>query len=222
MAAPASSPGSVQVLRQAQQGNGRALNFLFDRELPQLRRWAHTKVPRALWPRADVDDFVQLTVIRALRRYRSFESREGVTFQHYLRRILTNLVYDELRRARRNPETPLPDDFEAATAPTALDLLLGREARRRYRTALQILRPRPRAALVARLERGADYTEIARLIGAAGSGAARAVVARAVQRLVDTMRTLEREQRTGRRRPARGKTDLRAKRGTAKWPSRAG
>jgi RNA polymerase sigma factor (sigma-70 family) len=187
------------VLARAQQGDGRALNALFHRELPALRSWARSHVPRRLWPRADPDDFVQRTFIRALRRYHAFDVRESATFQHYLRRILINLIRDELRAVARQPERTDLVDFAATTLPDPLDLLLGREAHRRYREAMCALPVRTRAAVAARLERGASYQSIATLTAAPNAGAARALVARGVTRLTAEMRRLRDRSRLSRR-----------------------
>jgi RNA polymerase sigma factor (sigma-70 family) len=177
-----------RTLARAQRGGRRALDQLFRRELPALRCWARTRVPRHLWPRADVDDFVQSTFIRALRRYHQFDLREGATFQHYLRRIFVNLVRDELRSVARLPERLELVDVAAQTGPNALDLLLGKEAQRRYRAALAVLSVRTRNAVTARLEHGRSYEWIAQSLGAANAGTARALVARGVTRLTAEMR----------------------------------
>ena len=180
---------SRRFLRLAQAGDGRALNELFRRELPPLRRWARTRVPRTLWRRADVDDLVQLTFLRALRRYCDFEMRTSAEFQHYLRRILLNLTRDEIRSARRTPESVELGDIAVDLRPTSLDVLLGREATRRFRMAVRTLPVRSRTALLARLERGLSYDEIANLIGAPGPAASRAIVSRSVQRVARAMKT---------------------------------
>jgi RNA polymerase sigma factor (sigma-70 family) len=196
----ATRPDDRGLLGRAQQGDDSALDALFRRELPPLRRWARTRVPRHLWARADVDDFVQGTFIRALRRYRQFDVRTSATFQHYLRRILVNLVRDELRIVARQPERSELNDLAAPTTPSVVDQLIGKEAQGRYRAALALLSPRMRFAVVARLERGASYEEIATLVEAPTAGAARALVGRGVTRLTAEMRniaTQRRESRTG-------------------------
>ena len=183
-----SDGASRRFLRRAKRGDAGALTDLFRRELPPLSRWARARVPQALWRRADADDLVQLTLLRALRRYCDFEARTGAEFQHYLRRILVNLTRDELRSALRAPESIELGDIAGDDQPSSLDLLLGRESIRRFRTAVTALPPRSRTALLARLERGISYEEIADLIGAPGPMAARAVVARAVRRVAQRMK----------------------------------
>jgi RNA polymerase sigma factor (sigma-70 family) len=176
------------VVERPQHGDRLALNALFRRELPALRRWAQARVPRMLWRRVDVDDFVQLTFIRALRRHNQFQVRHSGSFQSYLRKILLNLVRDELRAVARLPDVSAElGDIAARFAPDALDLLLGREAQRRYRAAVRTLRPRARAAVVARLEEGLSYEAIAARLGLVTPAAARAMVGRGVERVTAEM-----------------------------------
>jgi RNA polymerase sigma-70 factor (ECF subfamily) len=179
---------SRDLLRRAKAGSARALDELFRTELPLLRRWAYRHVPRPLWHRADPDDLVQLTFLRALRRYRSFESRPEAEFQHYLRRVLVNLASDEARRGRRETAALELPDVPAPVQPSTLDRMLGREAYRRFRAVLRTLSPRARTALLARFEDGMTYAQIAELIRAPGAGAARAVVTRAVDLITKRMR----------------------------------
>jgi RNA polymerase sigma-70 factor, ECF subfamily len=180
------------VVERAQHGDRLALNALFRRELPPLRRWAQARVPRMLWRRLDVDDFVQLTFIRALRRHTEFQVRHSASFQSYLRKILVNLVRDELRLVGRLPDISAElGDIAAPFAPNALDLLLGKEAQRRYRLAIRTLRPRMRAAVVARLEKGLSYDDIAVRLGLVTPAAARAMVGRGVERVTAEMRRLK-------------------------------
>jgi RNA polymerase sigma-70 factor, ECF subfamily len=182
----------TSVVERAQHGDRLALNALFRRELPPLRRWAQARVPRMLWRRVDVDDFVQLTFIRALRRHNQFQVRHSASFQSYLRKILVNLVRDEFRVVARLPDIGAElGDVAAPLAPSALDLLLGKEAQRRYRSAVRRLRPRVRVAVAARLEEGLSYDAIAARLGLVTAAAARAMVGRGVERVTAEMRRLK-------------------------------
>ena len=121
--------------------------------------------------------------------------RTSSDFQHYLRRILLNLTRDELRSAGRAPGMDVLGEIAAPVQPSSLDVLLGREAARAFRLAVRALPARSRTALLARLERGLSYEEIAALIGAPGSTAARAVVARSVRRVANNMKAATGETR---------------------------
>ena len=65
------SPGeatTIQLLARAREGDEGALDEVFARSIPPLRRWARGRLPR--WARGlmDTDDLVQDTVISTLRQ----------------------------------------------------------------------------------------------------------------------------------------------------------
>jgi len=66
---------TVELVERAKSGDREALDCLFTRFLPALRRWASGRLPQ--WTRGvmDTDDVVQETVIRAVKRIDVFESR---------------------------------------------------------------------------------------------------------------------------------------------------
>jgi serine/threonine-protein kinase len=66
-----------------------------------------------------------------------------------------------------------------------LDRAVGREAARRYEVALAGLRRRDRDAVLGRIELGWPYGQLAEALGVATTSAARAVVIRAIGRLVE-------------------------------------
>jgi DNA-directed RNA polymerase specialized sigma24 family protein len=68
-----------------------------------------------------------------------------------------------------------------------LDLAVGREAVRDYERALARLRPRDREAVRGRIERQWSYERLAEALAVATVPAARAVVIRAIGRLVAAM-----------------------------------
>jgi DNA-directed RNA polymerase specialized sigma24 family protein len=68
-----------------------------------------------------------------------------------------------------------------------LDEAIGREAAERYEAALQRLRPEERELIVARVEMGNGYEQIAAAHGKPSADAARMGVARALVRLAEEM-----------------------------------
>jgi RNA polymerase sigma-70 factor (ECF subfamily) len=77
-----SSPEStVQLLARARKGDQVALNEVFARAIPLLKRWASGRLPR--WARdiVDTDDLVQETVINTLKRIDVFEYRADAAFR---------------------------------------------------------------------------------------------------------------------------------------------
>ena len=178
---------TVDLVERAKAGNSDALNQLFARFLPALRRWARGRLPR--WSRdlMDTDDLVQETVIRAMKRIDQFESRHEGALQAYLRQAIVNRIRDEVRRAQRAPAAAALDEAERDRAASPLEVTIGREAVERYESALARLRPEEREAIVARIEMDCSYQEVAEALGKPSADAARMTVSRALLRLAEEM-----------------------------------
>jgi RNA polymerase sigma-70 factor (ECF subfamily) len=178
---------TVELVARAKDGDRDALDRLFARFIPPLRRWASGRLPH--WTRGvmDTDDVVQETVIRAVGRIDAFEARHDGALQAYLRQAVMNRIRDEVRRTKRNPtSTVLNDDQVAATA-SPLDTAIGHEAVARYEAALARLRPEDQAAVVARIEMDGTYQDVAAALGKPSADAARMAVSRALLRLAEEM-----------------------------------
>ena len=121
----------------------------------------------------------------SLGRIESFEPRWEGALQAYLRQAPLNRVRDEVRRAGRRPRAAeLPADA-ANPAPSPLEEVLGTEAVARYESALARLAEDDRAAIVARVELGCTYEEIAEALARPSPDAARMAVSRALVRLAE-------------------------------------
>jgi RNA polymerase sigma-70 factor (ECF subfamily) len=135
----------------------------------------------------DTGDIVQETVIRFIRRIESFEPRGEGALKAYLRKALRNRIREELRRTSRKPP-PLPvDDRAPDEAPSPLEEVIGAQAQERYEAALEALREEERDLIVARIELGLSYAEIALHLGKPSPDAARMAVTRALVRLAEEM-----------------------------------
>ncbi|HXG86867.1 MAG TPA: sigma-70 family RNA polymerase sigma factor [Vicinamibacterales bacterium] len=178
---------TVDLLVRARAGDGRAVELLLDRCVPALRRWARGRLPRYARDLTDTQDLVQETVISALNRLDSFESRHQGALQAYLRTILANRIRDEIRRVSRRPEPVELVDVHADAAPSPLEQAIGHEGFERYEAALQRLKEPDREAIVARLELQQSYEEVAIALGKPTANAARVAVTRALARLVEEM-----------------------------------
>src|SRR5438067_2332021 len=106
---------TFDLVERAKTGDSDALNHLFARYLPSLRRWASGRLPRWTRDLMDTDDLVQETVVRAVKRINRFESRHEGALQAYLRQAVVNRIRDEVRRARRSPTPDALDDDAAAS-----------------------------------------------------------------------------------------------------------
>jgi len=178
------------LIERAQRGDTAAVEFLFQRCYPVIRRLAHGRLPERLRGEKDTSDVVQITFLRALQRLNEFRPQWENAWLIYMRRILLNLLRDEGRRARRLPDREfLPDDVGIAALespdPTPLEQAALREAVSAYRDGLMQLSEPERHAVILRLEHGEAYSRIASRLGIASSDAARMVVRRAIRRLAD-------------------------------------
>lgn len=178
---------TVSLLARVRSGDREALDTLFSRCLPPLRRWAHGRLPVAARQLLDTQDLVQDTVFHALTRLDQFESRYQGSLQAYLRESLMNRIRDEARRLGRRPASEELAESYPAEAASPLEIAIGREGVERYEAALRQLRPADREAIVARLELQYDYQEVATLLGKPNANAARVAVTRAVARLLELM-----------------------------------
>ncbi len=187
--APARDPEStIALLELARLGDRPALDRLCARYLPRLRRWARGRLPSAARDLLETDDVIQEVLVRTVRRVEKFEPRSIGEFHSYLRRALTNRIRDEVRRVRNVPEKAELFDEEEAPGPSPIEELIGRERLARYEAALARLKPEEREAIVARVEMGCTYQEIAESLGKPSPDAARMAVTRAIVRLAAEMR----------------------------------
>ena len=178
---------TLELVERVKAGDTEALETLCARFLPPLRRWASGRLPRWTRDLMDTDDLVQETLLRAVNRMPSFESRHEGALLAYLRQAVMNRIRDEVRRTGRSPvATPL-DDNQQDRAASPLDLAIGQEAVERYEAALARLRPEEREAVVMRVELEWSYLEIARATGKPSVDAARMTVSRALVRLAEEM-----------------------------------
>jgi RNA polymerase sigma-70 factor (ECF subfamily) len=176
---------TVDLIHRVREGDRGALDRLVARFLGPLRRWASGRLPRKARGLLDTDDLVQETLLRTLERLPDLEPRRTGGFQAYLRQAVINRIRDELRRKEARPETS-PASWEMAdSGPSPLEEALGREALERYDAALQRLPEADREAILARIELGFEYGQIAAALGKPTPDAARMAVSRAILKLAE-------------------------------------
>jgi len=169
-------------------GDSRALDRLFTRYVTPLRRFAHGRLPAASRDMLDTNDLVQDTLVASLKHIDAFQpEREGALLA-YLRQAVVNRVRDEVRRRARRPAAATLDEQVEGVEASPLDVAIGREAADRYETALQRLKADEREILIARVELGMSFEEVAAATGRPSADAARKAVSRALLRLADEMR----------------------------------
>lgn len=185
---PQAPDETLLLLERARAGDDHALEQLFARYLKPLRRWASGRLPKWARDMADTQDLVQETLLQTFKKLDGFEFRGEGALQAYLRQALMNRIRDELRRFDRRGMPSALDSQAPDTAPSPLEQAIGRQGAERYERALARLREEDRAALVARLELGCSYEEMAAAFGKPSPDAARKAAQRALVRLVAEMK----------------------------------
>lgn len=178
---------TMDLLIRARAGDHEAMDAVFRRYLPRLRRWAAGRLPRGVRDVTDTQDLVQDTLLHTFRRIDRFEPRNELAFQVYVRRALINRIREEIRGFKRRPGRQAIDERPADLGPSPFEEAVGCEAAERYELALERLKVEDREVIVARVELGCSYQEIAAASGRPSAEAARKACERALMRLSDEM-----------------------------------
>jgi len=180
---------SHRLLDRARGGDTRALSALFRRQGVALRKWARGRLPR--WARAftDTADLVQEALFQTFRRIDRFEDRGKGALQSYLRQAVTNRIRDEMRRVARHPiDDSLPTEAAFRSVdPSPFDTTLDAELERKYKLALTTLTDDEQLLVVARMELGYNYEQLALISNRSTPDAARVAVRRAVLKVAERM-----------------------------------
>lgn len=184
---PDDASATADLIERSRHGDGEAVEILFTRHIPVLRRWATGRLPK--WARdiSDTGDLVQATAMEAFRQLDRFEVRGDGALQAYLRQALMNRVRNELRRLSRKPPPSVLDSGVAAGDTSPLETAIYRQKLDRYSSALDRLQPDERDAIIGRVEFGLSYRELAEILGKSSADAARMAVVRAMERLAAAM-----------------------------------
>ncbi len=92
-----------------------------------------------------------------------------------------------MRRAHRQARPVTLDSKEPDHGPSPLDVTIGHEAYERYLVALSELDEKDSQAIIARVEMGQTWEEVADALGKPSRDAARVAVTRALRRLAEGM-----------------------------------
>jgi len=178
---------TIDLLQRGRAGDQAAVEELFARHLPPLKRWAAGRLPR--WARdiSDTSDLVQETVLQTLKRLDAFEPRGEGALQAYLRQAIINRIRNYIRNASVRPasaelQSDVPDE---RTSP--LEAAIGQQTVASYERALERLSTEEREAIVSRVEFGLSFAEVAEVLGKKSADAARMAVVRALVRLAEEM-----------------------------------
>lgn len=161
-------------------GDERAATELVRRHAPAIARFA-----ASLGERADVEELVQDTFVRAFQALDGFRGESSL--RTWLFTIARRLVLDRRRAGARRRAHEVDVEADAAVEHTALDAVVADETQGRLRRAVERLTPTQREVFTLRVAEGRSYKEIAAIAGTT-EGAARVHyhnALRAVKEFVD-------------------------------------
>ena len=181
-------PSTLTLLTRARNGDRSALDELFARCLPRLRRWARGRLPGWARDLADTQDLVQDTLLETFKHVDGFEHRGHGAMQAYLRQAILNRIRNELKRAGRRPGAAELDPELADSNQSPLEAAIGAQAVERYDAAVARLSEDDRELVVARLELDLGFADVAEATGRPSANAARMAVSRALIRLAEAMK----------------------------------
>ncbi len=178
---------TIELLRRARDGDRSAQDALFARITPPLQRWAHGRLPG--WARGMVSttDLVQEALVSTYRAIERHSGDDDFAVHAYLRTALKSRLVDELRKVQRRPDLLEMKATAGDDSASPLEEAIGSEAMARYEAALEALDPASREGVIARLELGLPFADIAPLIGKPSADAARMAVSRALVKLAEAM-----------------------------------
>ena len=192
---------TVTLLPLAARGDHRALDILIERMRPYLKRFGHGRLPRWARGRAETEDLVQESLIRALKHLPRFENQTIKEFRSWLHTVFRNLVIDEKRFVGRvGVGEEIPADVEGPGLSPEEQMVELAKAEV-FERALRRLDPGDRLILVYRLQHGYSFRELADKLSKPSADAARMTYNRALTKVRNEMRQLV-HGRTGRSGPA--------------------
>lgn len=159
-----------QLIAEVLAGRNSAFGELAVRHRSRVERWCH----RFFASREMVQDLAQESFIRAFAGLSSYRSE--MPFRGWLRAVVVNVCYDELRRRQRRPEELMPDLSQAeqtwaqlvnrATPEEIVDAAERRtEASSLAHKLLEALRPEDRVVMTLKETEELSVSEIARIMG---------------------------------------------------------
>ncbi|HTM24615.1 MAG TPA: sigma-70 family RNA polymerase sigma factor [Vicinamibacterales bacterium] len=181
------TPTSERLLARARDGDAGAIALLVARCLPDLRRWAHGRLPQWVRSAADTNDLIQDAVLGTLARLDAFQPQGRRAIASYLRTAVRHRIADEHRRAARWIGSGELADALPSDAASPLQRAIGAETDRRYRAALARLSSRDQQLIVAHFELDYSHAQLGCMIGRSPH-AARMALTRAIARLAARMR----------------------------------
>ncbi len=111
-ASPDGGPPDVQLVARVRAGEDEAFEELFNRH----RRRVALIAGRFFHQREQIEEIVQETFTKVFFALPEFSNRQEASFAAWVARIAFNACYDELRRAKRRPESAMSNVSEEEAA----------------------------------------------------------------------------------------------------------
>jgi len=184
-----------RLIRDARKGDRRALDRLFARFVPFVRRVVSLR--RGPRSRDDLDDLVQDALLRAYQGFKGFGDRPEDDFRAWLACCARCAVFDDYKRAQAFKRgggravrafsewgsTWLTSSILQGREPSPSKIAMALETEERLCQTLSEMEERHRRLILYRKVCGMSYREIADELGLASAGSARVMVLRALRRL---------------------------------------
>jgi RNA polymerase sigma-70 factor (ECF subfamily) len=184
------------LLARAREGDRAALERLFERLVPRVRRVAALRMgcrESELWDR---DDLVQETLLEAFRGLERFEERHDGALCHWLATLVVNNLRDHRRRrqARKRDarrvvprSSSLSDSVFGRDSTTPSRFAQAAELEQRLEDALLALDERERRVIELRRLCELSFEDIARELGFSSPSSARSLFSRAMSALAERL-----------------------------------
>ena len=126
-------------------------------------------------------------MVQTFKHLDTIDARGEGALQAYLRQAVMNRIRDHIRRVARRPAATALDSQHVDEGPSPLEQAVGHEALERYEAALARLSDADRELIVASVELGYSYEQLAEATGRASPDAARKAARRALVKLAEEM-----------------------------------
>ncbi|MCA8948453.1 MAG: sigma-70 family RNA polymerase sigma factor [Planctomycetes bacterium] len=186
---------TLVLIERAQSEDGTAMERLFERFLPRVRRIAAIRLGRTARDVHDIDDLVQEALLDAFRGLQNFDTCSDGRLLGWLGKIVENRLRSTLRQDNRQKrggervrrfadasQTFGPSKF-AAAGPSPSQNAVGAEMDARISGMIHELPEQQREIIILRLYCQLSYDEVAEELGLSGPDTARALYSRGLRAL---------------------------------------
>ncbi len=193
---PAGIHDTLRLVESARSGDRGALEGLFERYLPRVRRIVALRLGRRLARFVELEDIAQEVLLRVFRGLERFEARTEGSFRNWIATCVEHAIIDSARRmdARKRGSgdvvrfgDPARDESLLAIlvdpGPRPSTIVSERETEERIEDALLELPTHNREIIVLRYLCGMSFAEISQTLEIGSEATARKALHRAVERL---------------------------------------